>query len=140
MVITINATAARPIVPRVNIVAAAVARVLAHAEAARISLKTRHTLVRAWSIRITAAGGATLVSIIAVANASAAPTKAAARINTARASVITRAATATSATVALPIVPRVNIAAAAAARALAHAKAARISPHTPHILARAPST
>ena len=73
-------------------------------------------------------------------NVTAAPTKAAARINIALAHATTPVAMATSATTVLQTVLRVNTVAVAVEPVLDHVRAAQTSPHTRHTPARAPST
>ena len=72
-------------------------------------------------------------------SATAARTRAVARISTARAHVVIQQGTAIDATTALPIVRRGSIAAAAAARVQVYALDARTSPRTHHTRVRAPS-
>ena len=73
-------------------------------------------------------------------NVTAAPTKAAARINIALAHATTPVAMATSATTVLQTVLRVNTVAVAVEPVLDRVQAAQTSPHTRHTPARAPST
>ena len=85
-------------------------------------------------------GAAIQVFTIAVVNVTAAPTKAAVRINIALAHATTPVAMATSATTVLQTVPRVNTVAVAVEPVLDRVRAAQTSPHTRHTPARAPST
>ena len=122
-----------------SIDAAAAVRAAATAKAARTSRTTPPIRVRAPLIQTTVDGDATRHTITAVANVALAQTKAAVRISTARVSVTIRAATATSATIARPIVPQASIVAAAAARVQDRARIARTSLRTQHTRVRAQS-
>ena len=85
-------------------------------------------------------GAAIQVFTIAVVNVTAAPIKAAVRINIALVPVTTRVVMATSATTVLQTVPRVNTVAVAVEPVLDRVRAAQTSPHTRHTPARALST
>ena len=99
--------------------------------------QTPPTQARDPLIQTTARGHATPHFIRTMASASAAPIKAVEQTSIAQGHAVTRAATATSALTARRTVPQVNIVAAAAARVLAHAKAAPISLRTHTIQLRA---
>ena len=104
LVTSSNAQRALRIVALASTGKAVAAQAQDHAQAAQISLTTRPTRDRDPSIQTTAAGDATQDTTTKMASASAAPTRAVGRISTDRVHVITRVATATSATAASPIV------------------------------------
>ena len=97
----IDATTALPTARRDSIVAAAAVRVRDHAQAARTSRTTHPTQVRDPSIQTIVHGNATRDTMRRTVNVSAVRISHVARTNTAQANAITRAATDTSATIAL---------------------------------------
>ena len=123
-----SATTAPQIVPRANIVAAAVEPAQDRVRAAQTSPRTLHIQARAPSMQTTAAGGATQHTFIVEASVTVVRTRAVAQISTARARATTQVATAIDATTAQRTVPLANIVEAAAVRVRAHAPGALISP------------
>ena len=124
---------------QVSIAAAAAVRAAATARGVQMPLQMRHTPARAQSIQTIAVGNATHCTIIVAASAIAALTKVVARISIVQAGAITRQ-TATSATIARPIVPEVIIVAAAAVQMLVTVSAVQMHPQAPTIRVRAQST
>ena len=134
------ATTAQLIARRANIVAAVVEPVRDRARAAQTSRTMHRTRVKDQSIQITAAGNAMQDTTTKTASVSAAPTKAVERTSSARVHVITRVATATSATAVLQTARQGSIVAAAAARVRARVRDAPMHLRMHRTRVRAQST
>ena len=126
-----SATTAPQIVPRANIVAAAVEPAQDRVRAAQTSPHTLHIQVRDQSMQTTADGGATQHTFIVEASVTAARTRAVAQISIAQARATTQVAMAIDATTARPTAQLGSTVAAAAAQVRAHALGAQTSPHIP---------